>query len=424
MLGDLKPPGFNIDCPDKFGVTPLYLAKLFAGFKVNFSFDPWKKIVRLIESYGGALRYPDKGAEFRILYTHLFDTSNQPTPINITVAEELLQFLKNNDNLDKCFQMFHAYAKRNDTVGTFFHDKVLTPYLHYQRTFEDELFSKLEITTKIVLDYYTLEKSIRETFQQSLDKEKTKQKETSLTLEDTEEPNLDTNDTVFTFIKLWQELRKTHRKGLCKVQQQLKRERSVHNFLNMSLSHLAKFLSRNEKLLSEFLSVKALKPALPVLQENLECEKIAVYKDLFLLCLSTHFHTQTENGWMWKRKRFLKAPFMLSRLPLILILDLHETRYSRYSPFEASDLVQLIKIVLHKRSKFDYLDVLAFGNDRGLWSAIHRFDFYWSVRSEERKENMKTVSLAHVKLLVKEMKEDVIEKWKKTKAKEKEMNTT
>jgi len=192
----------------------------------------------------------------------------------------------------------------------------------------------------------------------------------------------------------------------------------------MSLSHLDKFLLRNEKLLSHFLSVKVLKSAFPALQENLECEKIAVYKDLFLLYLHTHFHAQTENWWMWKRKRLMEAPFMLSRLPLILTLDLHKTRYSCYSPFEASDLVQLIKIILHKRSKFDYLDVLAFGNDRGLWNAIHRFDFYWNVRSEERKENMKTVGLAHVKLLVKEMKEGVIEKWKKTKAKEKEMNTT
>ena len=118
---------------------------------------------------------------------------------------------------------------------------------------------------------------------------------------------------------------------------------------------------------------------------------------------------------------------MLSRLPLILTLDLYKTRYSRYSPFEASDLVQLIKIVLHKRFKFDYIDVLAFGNDRGLrWNSIYRFDFYWSVRSKERRENMKTVSLAHVKLLVKEMKEGMIEKWKKKKkkAKEKEMKTT
>jgi len=425
MLGDLKPPGFNIDCPDKFGVTPLYLAKLFAGFKVDGSFDPWKKIVRLIESYGGALTYPDKGAEFRILYTHLFDTSKQPIPINITLAEELLQLIKNNDNLDKCFRMFHAHTKRNDTAGTFFDDAVLMPYLHYKRTFEDELFSKFEKTTKMVSDYYTLENSLRETFQQSFDEEKTKQKETSLTLEDTEELNLDTNDSpVFTFMKLWQKLRKMHGKELFKVQQQLKQEKSVHNFLSMCLSHFDKFLSRNEKLLSDFLFVKALKSALPALQENLECEKIAVYKDLFLRSLRTHFHAQTENWWMWKRNSFLKAPFMLSRLPLILILDLHKTRYSRYSPFEAPDLVQLIKIVLHKRSKFDYLDVLAFGNDRGLWNAIHRFDFYWNLRSMEREENMKTDSLAHVKLLVKEMKEGVIEKWKTTKAKEKEMNTT
>ena len=169
------------------------------------------------------------------------------------------------------------------------------------------------------------------------------------------------------------------------------------------------------------MSVKAMKTAFPLLRQKLMCSKIAFYKNLFLTSdLPMHLlMIGIENGWTSKKTLSRETPFMRSRLPSVPLALMDITNFEgAYRPFKAQELVQLINIVLGKRSKLDYLDVLAFGNDRSLWHSIQRFEFDWCLRSIERREKLQMINRDHTKSLLDRMKEGVIEKWEKNKAKE------
>lgn len=417
LLSGRKPFGFNIDCPDKFGVTPLYLSKLFAGGEADNKLDPWKKIVRLIESYGGTLRYPDRGAELRLLYTHLYDSSKQPTYVNVGLANELLQLLESANNLDHCFRMFHSYASKD--VTNFFIDLVMKPFQDDLESFEKELLNSLAVGTT-VSDYFALRERVKHQNDDHINSQEKKPLATS------KERNFDPNNIVFSksaaFTELLQ-LRKTLHRLFSSQNENYRTVRSQHTYVHLFLSQIHDFFIRHQTSLSDFSSVRAMKKSIPLLHQNLFCSRIAFYKATFVDHLRTHLLVnQIENEWTWKRMTCLrKTPFMLSRLPLVLkdITDVHKA----YSPLEAPALIHLIRIALRKRSKFDYLDMLAFGNDRSLWKSIHKFEFDLRLLSEEREKKLKKVSLDYVKWLFGQLKKDVAEKWQKNKAKVKELKT-
>lgn len=66
--------GFDVNCTNLHGITPLYLAKLKVGI-VNSSYDErdhWQEIVDLIEDYGGVLTNPKREVELNVIYRHLY----------------------------------------------------------------------------------------------------------------------------------------------------------------------------------------------------------------------------------------------------------------------------------------------------------------------------------------------------------------
>jgi len=66
--------GFDVNCTNLHGITPLYLAKLKVG-TVNSSdgeSDHWQEIVDLIEEYGGILTNPSREVELNVIYRHLY----------------------------------------------------------------------------------------------------------------------------------------------------------------------------------------------------------------------------------------------------------------------------------------------------------------------------------------------------------------
>lgn len=104
LLENSKRFGIEVDCPDSNGITPLYLAKLNVGarFIENYKGDPWLRTVKLIENYGGKLRYPDNlEAEHHLLYTHLYGSLS--CNFNNEIFEYLL-LLYQHDPLDSCFE--------------------------------------------------------------------------------------------------------------------------------------------------------------------------------------------------------------------------------------------------------------------------------------------------------------------------------
>ena len=90
LLNDKRLYGFDVNCSNVHGITPLYLAKLFVG-KENISKsekDPWKEIVSLIEVHGGVLTYPDREVELHVLYKHLFGSHLDPFTLDPFEADQ------------------------------------------------------------------------------------------------------------------------------------------------------------------------------------------------------------------------------------------------------------------------------------------------------------------------------------------------
>ena len=55
--------GVDVNCPNRDGITPMYLAKLVGGDTCNWH-SPWCKVVKVIEEFGGTFRYPKLEAEY------------------------------------------------------------------------------------------------------------------------------------------------------------------------------------------------------------------------------------------------------------------------------------------------------------------------------------------------------------------------
>ena len=60
----------DVNCPNKHGITPMYLAKLAGGTDCHWK-SPWCKVVEVIRNFGGKLHYPTIEAEYSLFF-HFF----------------------------------------------------------------------------------------------------------------------------------------------------------------------------------------------------------------------------------------------------------------------------------------------------------------------------------------------------------------
>ena len=61
----------DVNCPNKDGVTPLYLAEVFSFENNNSSYNPWREVAMMIKEHGGKMMFPAKDVEYRIIYERL-----------------------------------------------------------------------------------------------------------------------------------------------------------------------------------------------------------------------------------------------------------------------------------------------------------------------------------------------------------------
>ena len=80
--------GVDVNCPNRDGITPMYLAKVVGGVSCDWH-SPWCKVVKIIEEFGGILRYPKPEAEYFIFF-HMFGG------INLANNSTQLAFTKRN----------------------------------------------------------------------------------------------------------------------------------------------------------------------------------------------------------------------------------------------------------------------------------------------------------------------------------------
>ena len=73
----------DVNCPNKDGITPLYLANVFSFEVKGGSYNPWKEVIRIIKDRGGILMLPSKDVEMNIIYKRLFGWIPNDLEINL-----------------------------------------------------------------------------------------------------------------------------------------------------------------------------------------------------------------------------------------------------------------------------------------------------------------------------------------------------
>ena len=83
--------GLDVNCLNKHGITPMYLAKLYGSHIPEGEYNPWALVVDVIERHGGRLSYPDKDVERYVIYNYLYGGFSGHFQLNI--EEHIRHFL-------------------------------------------------------------------------------------------------------------------------------------------------------------------------------------------------------------------------------------------------------------------------------------------------------------------------------------------
>ena len=116
LLTNTKVTGIEVNCPNKHGITPMYLAKFMGGNSCE-GYSPWCKVVDVIKSFGGTLQYPTMEAEYFLIFNVLF--GKNPSPLYLELSNEEIMSLGVRNGCE------HYKINKNDLLKTSFEiDKI------------------------------------------------------------------------------------------------------------------------------------------------------------------------------------------------------------------------------------------------------------------------------------------------------------
>ena len=101
FLSSKKVTGIDVNCPNKHGITPLYLAKFIGGDSCELH-SPWCKVIDVIKSHGGTLQYPTLEAEYSLFFNVLF--GKNPSPLSLELKDEEIMSLREKCGRNECEQ--------------------------------------------------------------------------------------------------------------------------------------------------------------------------------------------------------------------------------------------------------------------------------------------------------------------------------
>ena len=81
----------DVNCPNKDGVTPLYLAEVFSFENNDSSYNPWREVATMIKEHGGKMMFPAKDVEYRIIYERLHGWI--PNSLELSLRPDVLGFV-------------------------------------------------------------------------------------------------------------------------------------------------------------------------------------------------------------------------------------------------------------------------------------------------------------------------------------------
>ena len=81
----------DVNCANKDGVTPLYLAEVFSFETNESSYNPWREVATIIKEHGGKMVFPEKDAEYTIIYETLYGWI--PNRLELSLRPDVLGFV-------------------------------------------------------------------------------------------------------------------------------------------------------------------------------------------------------------------------------------------------------------------------------------------------------------------------------------------
>ena len=101
FLSSNKVTGIDVNCPNKHGITPMYLAKFVGGDSCE-GYSPWCKVVDVIKSYGGTLQYPTIEAEYFLIFNVFF--GKNPSPLSLELSDGEIMYFREKCGRHECEQ--------------------------------------------------------------------------------------------------------------------------------------------------------------------------------------------------------------------------------------------------------------------------------------------------------------------------------
>ena len=98
--------GINVNCPNKDGITPMYLAKVVGGNSCQRP-NPWCNVIKVIKSFGGNLQYPTLEGEYFLIFNVFFGMN--PSSLILELTEQEVRVLQEDCAGDEC----QEYKSRN-----------------------------------------------------------------------------------------------------------------------------------------------------------------------------------------------------------------------------------------------------------------------------------------------------------------------
>ena len=117
LLLNKQVTGLDVNCPNKHGITPMYLAKLAGGANCDLK-SPWCKVVEVIKKFGGKLRYPTIEAEYSIFF-HFF-LGMSPGHMFLELAEHEIFTL--HEEHGRCESEKHGLLTASSILNKVYHD--------------------------------------------------------------------------------------------------------------------------------------------------------------------------------------------------------------------------------------------------------------------------------------------------------------
>ena len=121
LLTEKRVKGIDVNCPNKDGITPMYLAMLVGGLNCTLR-SPWCKVVEIIRQHGGILQIPTLEAEYFLIFDLFFGMS--PSPMYSELAEDELIALQAEAENHECkgFELNTDLFKSSGKLDKLYHD--------------------------------------------------------------------------------------------------------------------------------------------------------------------------------------------------------------------------------------------------------------------------------------------------------------